>query len=248
MSQVRIPPVLRSSAGGNKQVEVDGATVGETLEALVTQYPGLRAQLLTPGDAAVIFRAAQLAYSFGQMERATELIRQTVSLDPVNPLVYTNEGYILLALHRFDDATAAFRRVQELSPASPWGHAGVAMALVATGRSEPAAAEAARESNEWSRLYALSLARWGQKDRPAADKVLAEFIAGNADVAAYQIASVYAYRGETDRAFEWLERAYRQRDPGLGWSKEDFFLQGLHADPRWPAFLKKLGVADEQLK
>ena len=48
MSQVRIPPVLRSSAGGHKQVEVDGATVGAALEALVTQYPGLRAQLLTP--------------------------------------------------------------------------------------------------------------------------------------------------------------------------------------------------------
>ncbi|MDB6115194.1 MAG: hypothetical protein JWQ62_2139, partial [Lacunisphaera sp.] len=206
-----------------------------------------RAQALAPDDVAVIFRAAQLAYSFGQMDRAVELIRKTEALDPVNPLVYTNEGYILLALHRVDEATASFRRVQELSPASPWGHAGVAMTLVAAGRSDEAAAEAARESNEWSRLYALSLARWGQKDRAAADKVLAEIIAGNAEVAAYQIASVYAYRGETDRAFEWLERAYRQRDPGLGWGKEDFFLQTLHADPRWPAFLKKLGVADEQL-
>jgi molybdopterin synthase sulfur carrier subunit len=48
MSQVRIPPVLRASAGGNKQVEVDGATVGAVLEGLVTQYPDLRLQLLTP--------------------------------------------------------------------------------------------------------------------------------------------------------------------------------------------------------
>ena len=69
----------------------------------------------------------------------------------------------------------------------------------------------------------------------------------HAEVAAYQIACVYAYRGETGRAFEWLERAYRQRDPGLGWSKEDFFLQTLHSDPRWPAFMKKLGVADERV-
>jgi molybdopterin converting factor small subunit len=47
MSVVRIPPVLRANAGGNKQIEVDGSTVGDVLSALVGQYPGLRQQLLT---------------------------------------------------------------------------------------------------------------------------------------------------------------------------------------------------------
>jgi molybdopterin synthase sulfur carrier subunit len=47
MTAVRIPPVLRSAAGGEKQVELDGATVGEILGALVERYPGLRSQLLT---------------------------------------------------------------------------------------------------------------------------------------------------------------------------------------------------------
>jgi molybdopterin synthase sulfur carrier subunit len=47
MSVVRIPPVLRANAGGNKSVEVSGATVGDVLSALVGQYPGLRSQLLT---------------------------------------------------------------------------------------------------------------------------------------------------------------------------------------------------------
>jgi len=47
VSVVRIPPVLRASAGGNKQVEVPGATVGEVLAALVERFPGLRQQLLT---------------------------------------------------------------------------------------------------------------------------------------------------------------------------------------------------------
>ena len=47
MSTIRIPPVLRANAGGNKSVEVSGATVGDVLSALVEQYPGLRSQLLT---------------------------------------------------------------------------------------------------------------------------------------------------------------------------------------------------------
>ena len=47
MSTVRIPQVLRASAGGNKQVEVAGASVGELVNGLVAEYPSLRGQLLT---------------------------------------------------------------------------------------------------------------------------------------------------------------------------------------------------------
>jgi molybdopterin converting factor small subunit len=47
MSNVRIPPVLRGSAGNQKQIEAQGETVGAVLNAVVEQYPGLREQLLT---------------------------------------------------------------------------------------------------------------------------------------------------------------------------------------------------------
>ena len=47
MTAVRIPPVLRTQAGNQKQVEVGGATVGEALDSLIGQFPGLRDQLLT---------------------------------------------------------------------------------------------------------------------------------------------------------------------------------------------------------
>ena len=49
MSTVRIPPVLRASAGGNKQVELSGATVNAVLAALVDRYPSLGAQIMTEG-------------------------------------------------------------------------------------------------------------------------------------------------------------------------------------------------------
>jgi molybdopterin synthase sulfur carrier subunit len=48
MSVVRIPPVLRAAAGGEKQVEIEGSTVGEVVTALVERYPSLGGQLLTP--------------------------------------------------------------------------------------------------------------------------------------------------------------------------------------------------------
>jgi molybdopterin converting factor small subunit len=46
MTAVRIPPVLRAAAGNQKQVDVSGATVGEALESLIAQFPGLRDQLM----------------------------------------------------------------------------------------------------------------------------------------------------------------------------------------------------------
>jgi sulfur-carrier protein len=47
MTAVRIPPVLRAQAGNQKKVEVTGTTVGEALDSLLEQFPGLREQVFT---------------------------------------------------------------------------------------------------------------------------------------------------------------------------------------------------------
>ena len=62
----------------------------------------------------------------------------------------------------------------------------------------------------------------------------------HAQHAAYYVAQVYAGRGQVDTAFEWLERAYAQRDAGLLSLKRDYFFRPLHGDPRWAALLTKL--------
>jgi hypothetical protein len=92
------------------------------------------------------------------------------------------------------------------------------------------------------------MARWSQKRILEADAALADLIKSSADGAAYQIAEVYAHRGEKDRAFEWLDRARRQRDSGLVGLQTDPFLANLHGDSRWNAFLHTMGLADDQLK
>ena len=69
---------------------------------------------------------------------------------------------------------------------------------------------------------------------------MAELIKGFQDEDAYQIAEIYAYRGETDKAFEWLERAYNQRDGGLPSIKGDPLLRNIEKDPRYAAFIKKM--------
>ena len=94
----------------------------------------------------------------------------------------------------------------------------------------------------------MACARWGEKKIPEADAALAQLTKDFAETAAYQIAEVHAYRGDKDKAFEWLERARRQRDPGLAGLRKDPLLTNLHDDPRWNAFLHAMGLADDQLK
>jgi molybdopterin synthase sulfur carrier subunit len=47
VSTVKIPPVLRSSTGGEKEVAVDGSNVGEVLRALASQHPATESQLFS---------------------------------------------------------------------------------------------------------------------------------------------------------------------------------------------------------
>jgi hypothetical protein len=73
---------------------------------------------------------------------------------------------------------------------------------------------------------------------------LQELIEKHAAGGAYQIAEAYAYCAETDLAFEWLERACTQRDPGTGMVRADPPLRSLSGDPRWQLFLEKMELSD----
>jgi hypothetical protein len=98
-----------------------------------------------------------------------------------------------------------------------------------------------RAGDNWERIGAAMIEHsLGHKD--AAQAALSTLIAKDADGSAYQIAEVFAWRGEPDAAFEWLDRAYRQRDGGLANVATDAFLKPLRTDARYAAFLKKMGL------
>ena len=85
------------------------------------------------------------------------------------------------------------------------------------------------------------MARHALGQAAEADAALSELIAEHADIAAYDIAQVCAQRGDVDRAFDWLERGYVQRDSGMPLCANDRLLAPLHDDPRWLPFVKKMG-------
>ena len=112
--------------------------------------------------------------------------------------------------------------------------------LQARGQEALEAAEA--ELHDVFRNLALAMIHHAQCRAAESDAALQTLISEFGWTAAYQVAEAYAYRNEVDKAFEWLERAYGQRDPGVTYSATDVLLRSLHGDPRWQPFLKRLGL------
>jgi serine/threonine-protein kinase len=207
-----------------------------------------KALSLAPQDPALLMEAGNLASARGESTQALDLFRQAVASDPVNAQARAFLAANLSASGHQEEARAEYRRVTELNPSAPNSQAGIGLTYLLKGKFEEAAVAAQKDAADWARLLIVSCARWGQKRVAESDAALAELIVIASETGAYQIAEVYGYRNDKDRAFEWLERARRQRDAGLPALRPDTLLPNLHDDPRWDAFLRKMGLADDQLK
>jgi serine/threonine protein kinase/tetratricopeptide (TPR) repeat protein len=203
-----------------------------------------RALELAPGNAEVLRASGLLAYNLGRLDEAMALCRRAIEQDPLTVSSYTYFGRVCRWAGLLSEAEDAFRRGMEISPEGVASGMLLALTLDGQGRGEEALAEAMSEKEDWARLCALAIIHH-TGGRPAeSDRALRELIDRRAGDAAYQIAMAHAVRGESDAAFEWLDRAYSQRDSGLAIMKPEPVLRSLHADPRWEAFLRKMGLAD----
>jgi len=207
-----------------------------------------KALALAPQDPALLMEAGNLASARGEKTQSLEFNRQAVALDPVNAQARAFLASSLSVLGPQEEARAEYARVIELNPSAPNSHAGVGLTYLLEGKFEEAAVAAQKDAADWARLLIVSCARWAQRRVPESDAALEELIAIASETGAYQIAEIYGYRNDKDRAFEWLERARRQRDAGLPGLRADTLLPNLHDDPRWDAFLHKMDLADDQLK
>jgi TolB-like protein len=202
-----------------------------------------RALALAPGDARVLEMAALHTRIRGQHEEGLGLIRKAVALDPLSATLHRQMAHLCVMSGRLDDAASALERAIDLNPAAGLSHAFLALVRMIQGRVDGVLELARAESHDVFRNMAIAMIQH-RLGRPAeSDDALTELIGTWGWTAAYQVAQVYAFREQADEAFEWLERAYAQRDPGLIMSAHDEFLQPLHGDVRWRTFVQRLGLA-----
>ena len=201
-----------------------------------------RAKQLSPWNSTANDLLARVVVYLGQFEDAEKLARQAIELDPLAYQPRTSLARVLSGEGKLDEAEASGRKGVELQPTAAgcrrW------QVFVAIQRNNGAAAlrEAQLEPNDGYRRFELALAHYARGDRSAADAVLAELIAKDRNFLAYQIAEVYAWRGETDNAFEWLQIAFDNHDTGMLSLLIDPLMRGLMHDARYKDLLAKIGL------
>jgi len=199
-----------------------------------------RALELAPGDANVLQAAAGNARAMGREAEAIDLIRRAMALDPLSVQTHRQAGIIYFTDRKWDDAAASFRQALDLNPKTGLTHAFLALTLMMLGRMEEALALASAEPHPVFRAMSVAMIQHRLGDRAASDAALLPLVAEYGWTAAYQVAEVYAVRGEVEKAFEWLERAHAQRDPGLVFTPGDHLFDPLRRDPRFEPFLLRL--------
>lgn len=199
-----------------------------------------RALALEPGNAEVVQGAANLAATLNHFERALVLSRRAVELDPLRASTHHALAYNAWWAGHLDEAEVAVRKGLEVDPQFPWLHSVLSRVYLARSRPQEALAEAEQDSTPEFRLQESALAFHALGQKQKSDRALAELITKYQKYSAFQIAEVYAFRGEADAAFTWLERAYVQRDGGLTFTKGDPLFASLQSNPRYSAFLRKM--------
>ena len=199
---------------------------------------------LEPGNAEAHRLAAYLATTYGRFDEAIEQSDKAIELDPLRPWNYIARGYAAYRSGRLAQAEANFRTALDLAPGSGKFHSLLGAVLIAGGQHELALAEMKKESNPRFRHVgmALALSALGQLDESDQELRTAEQEFG--DEMGYWIAMVYAARGDSDRAFAWLDRSFNVYGEGLTWIKGDPLLGSLVEDPRYKALLQKMRLPE----
>jgi tetratricopeptide (TPR) repeat protein len=206
-----------------------------------------RGLALDPTDVRVVGNSALFLSNLGRLQEALALYEALVRRDPVNVQALGNLGGVQLWAGQFDAAIASYRSVLNLSPGSGGAHAQICNAMLLKGDGPAALAEIEQEKIDVWRLIGLPMVYHALGRKTESDAALTTLIAKFEKDGPYNIAYVYAFRGEADKAFEWLNKAVQYQDPGLSNILVENLFDNIHSDPRWLPFLRKIGKAPEQL-
>ena len=205
-----------------------------------------KALALDPNDVRTQVDYSDLVQTLGRTPEAIAFLRRAVALDPLSVRAWRRMAWVLLNSGQFDAAREAIGRVYEINPDGDPGGVLVDIELLA-GRPQQALAESRKRIGTAFTGYGLvgtAMAEHTLGHAAESQRALDVLIRDHGKVWAYQIAEAYAWRGEPDKTFEWLERAYRQHDGGLIYLRNDRFLLGLRGDPRYRALLRKMKLPE----
>ncbi len=204
-----------------------------------------RALMIEPGNSQALYRYSNsVLMPTGRLDEAVAMAKQALIDDPLNADAWSRVGGNQFFHDDYLAARESLQRSLEINPEQSWVAAEMALTFLLIGDPASALPMSQRATGEPFRLQGAALAEHDLGNVKGAEQPLGELIAKYQDVAAYQIAEVYAWWGDKGNAFQWLDRSYVQHDGGLGVVKVDPLLKSLRSDPRYKAILHKMNLPE----
>jgi serine/threonine protein kinase/Tfp pilus assembly protein PilF len=243
--------IRRAREDAERAIELDSNSAGGYLALAWVQisrdwnWEGAELSLnkaaeLEPGSASLLRYRSFLCHALGRLNEAIEFHEQALERDPLFASSHSYLAFLLYSAGRYDQAEIELQSAMELNPQKTYDRFTRGEILLARGRPSQALTAMEQEPAEIWRLTGEALAYHALGRRHDSDMALAELIKKYQGNMAYQIGEIYAYRGEPDIAFQWLNRAYDQHDGGLRSLKTDPLVKTLRRDPRYSEMLKKM--------
>ena len=202
-----------------------------------------QAMAVAPGNVDVQSVEATLLYTLGHWDDALRQIKAALAQDPLNPDTLNLLSTIQDFRGHLPEAEAAMRRVLDIRPTYGYGHYNLGLLLLGRGDRDAALLEIQQELIDDGRQQGLAIVYWALGRKADADVALAGMLKEQGG-GTRRIAEVYAFRGQSDEAVHWLERAYAQKEPYLYYIKGDRLLKNLRSDPRFKAILRKMNLPE----
>jgi TolB-like protein len=199
---------------------------------------------LATNDPTIKISAAEPRIADGRWADAARMLRELLSVDPLQASAHQELGWTYLRLGRLAEAEAALRRVLEISGSYSGGHHDLGIVLLLEGKTDAALIEMEKETPLGGRAAGMAVVYQALHRLNESDAELAKLESEHSDDMAMWIAEAHAFRDKKDFALSWLDRAYVQKDAWLWQVKGDPLFKKLHGDPRYKAFLRKMNLPE----
>lgn len=228
------------TALGNEQAAFEG-------DAAAAARSFQRALELDSANTDIIAEAMRFIRGLGRFDTVIRMGEYVVAHDPLNAQAHSTLGTAYSRANRMEEAIASLRTSLRLAPHRSLGHWTLGSIYLQKGDPKAALEQAQLEPDGSWHLDALTLAYYALGRKAESDAALTALIAKYEKESAWNIAYDYAFRGEADKCFEWLDKAIEYRDPGVSLTQVQWLFQNVEKDPRWLAFLHRIGHDPEQL-
>ena len=242
----------KARSAATRSIELDGNQAeGHYVLGVVKMYDfnwdGANAEFQTahkldPGNADVLRLIGFLYQCKGQFDDAIRFTKQAITLDPVLAISHFTLSQHFYYSNQVEEAIIACKKALEINPQFPRANTFLGLIYLLQGKPAMAMDQLPNEPDKQWKIFGSILINQALGRKEEADKLLNNHLLKFPKDELYQIAEIYAYRGEKDKAFEYLEKSLVDREARLTYFKGDPLLKKLEKDPRYTAFLRKLNL------